>query len=321
MSIDPDSFKNSRVLVVGDVMVDEYTWGEVERISPEAPVPVVSVVSETATLGGAGNVAANLAALGAKVSVAAVSGTGPAGRVLKRLYADIGVDTSGLFSDETRPTTRKTRVIAVNQQVVRIDRETKRQITGDQEAEIAGFVEGRLKDTDVVLISDYGKGLLTPGLLGRVIGACSKAGKMVIVDPKGRDYERYRGAFAITPNRREAALATGVEISDRPSLEKAGKRLLEDVGAQWVLVTCGKDGMAAFSNHEQPVFISAEARQVFDVSGAGDTVLAVLGLGLATGAPFSDAARLANTAGGIVVGKVGTATVSAAELAAAVKRQ
>jgi D-beta-D-heptose 7-phosphate kinase/D-beta-D-heptose 1-phosphate adenosyltransferase len=295
-------------------MIDEYVWGQVDRISPEAPVQVVSVIRDSTTLGGAGNVVNNLAALGAKVVVAGVIGSGANADLMITMCRTLDVDTSGLVQDPERPTTRKTRIIGGHQHVLRIDRETKQAISEMQCEAITGFVRDRIDSLDLVLISDYGKGLFSKGLLRQVIDVAKANGKPVIADPKGLDFKKYAGATAITPNKKEASLAAGIEIVDDESLEAAGSKLLEETGVEKVLMTCGKDDMVLFEKGRRPYRISAEARQVFDVSGAGDTVLAVLGLGVASGSSFRQAATLANVAGRIVVGKVGTATVSFEEL-------
>ncbi len=319
MKIDLSSFDNCRILVIGDLMIDEYLWGKAERISPEAPVQVVSVVRDYSTLGGAGNVVNNLVTLGATVSVASVIGAGESadGELLFKLFKDLGVDTSGLFQDPTRSTTKKARVLAGHQHVLRIDRETKQEISQDHVAMLVQFVKERIHSFNVVLLSDYGKGLFTETLLQQVIDTAKQNNKTVVVDPKGLNFKKYAGATAITPNKREASLAAGIEIVDDVSLIEAGRKLLQDIPVQNVLMTCGKEGMVLFEEGKEPYRIATEARQVFDVSGAGDTVLAVLGLGLASGLPgadFRQAATLANVAAGIVVGKVGTATVSREEL-------
>jgi D-beta-D-heptose 7-phosphate kinase / D-beta-D-heptose 1-phosphate adenosyltransferase len=318
MNIDFAKFDKCRLLVVGDLMIDEYVWGQVDRISPEAPVQVVSVLRDSTTLGGAGNVVNNLAALGAQVVVAGVVGSGAHSDLLIRMCRKLGVDTSGLIRDPHRPTTRKTRIIGGHQHVLRIDREKKQPISESQRDALIDFVKDRIESFDLVLMSDYGKGLLSEELIRQIIHLSTIHDKPVIVDPKGLAFEKYAGATAITPNKKEASLASGIEIVDNESLDAAGAKLLEKTGVEKVLITCGKDDMILFENGQKPYRISAEARQVFDVSGAGDTVLAVLGLGLASGGSFRQAATLANVAGRIVVGKVGTATVSIEELRKAV---
>ena len=319
MNIDVSKFNKCKILVVGDLMVDEYLWGDVDRISPEAPVQVVSVKNENYTLGGSGNVVNNLVELGAKVSVIGVTGTDRHGSLLLKKLNELGVDTTGVIHEPDRPTTRKTRIIAANQHVLRIDRETKREISDKTFEILAGFIEEKVYSNDLVLISDYGKGLITNSLLSKLIESAEKHKKITIADPKGLDFSKYSGVSLLTPNRKEAVLATGIEISDKSALIKAGNKILDTVSIDNLLITCGKDGMILFENKKKPYKISAKARQVYDVSGAGDTVIAVIGLALASGASLKDSAVMANTAAGIVVGKVGTATVSSKELESALK--
>jgi len=319
MNVDLSRFDRCHVLVIGDLMIDEYLWGEVDRISPEAPVQVVSLLRDSTTLGGAGNVVNNLVALGARVAVAAVVGAGANGDLLIKMLRELDVDTTGLIQDPTRPTTRKTRVIGGHQHVLRIDRETKQEISEAEGKQLAEFVTDRIHSFDVILISDYGKGLLSETVLRQVIQVARENKKPMIIDPKGLNFKKYAEATAITPNKREASLAAGVEIVDDASLMVAGQKLLHEIRVQQVLMTCGKHGMVLFEDGKKPHWITAEVRQVFDVSGAGDTVLAVLGLGLASGLSFRHAAALANVAAGIVVGKVGTATVSREELQRAIE--
>lgn len=315
--IDLSKFDTCRVLVIGDLMIDEYVWGDVTRISPEAPVPVVHVKREEMTLGGAGNVVNNLITLGAKVFVGGVIGNDPRGKMLLDLFVEIGADVSGIFVDPNRPTIRKTRIIASNQQMLRIDREIKSDVSEEILASIVRFVNEKLSEIDIVIISDYGKGVVTTNLLKRIIPVIRGAQKPIIADPKGLDFTKYCGVSVLTPNKKEAAQASGVEIIDQLTLEKSAKKLLAMNCSESLLITCGPEGMVLFEKNNEPVYIKAEAREVYDVSGAGDTVVAVLGLALATGASLTDAASVANTAAGIVVGKVGTATVTKQELLAA----
>lgn len=317
--MDISKFDRCNILVVGDLMVDEYLWGDVERISPEAPVQVVTIKDEDFSLGGSGNVVNNVVALGAKVSAVGVIGTGRDGQLLLNKLNELGVDVAGIFQDSNRPTTRKTRIIASNQHVLRIDRETKESISEPIFEEIAKYLEDKIPDVDVVLISDYGKGLITEALMARLIAAAQKHKKITIADPKGLDFSKYSGVSLITPNKKEAALASGIEVVDETTLIEAGNKILQRVGIDKLLITCGKDGMVLFDRNKAPYKIRAETRQVYDVSGAGDTVLAVLGLSVASGISFEDGAVLANTSAGIVVGKVGTATVSRQELSSALK--
>lgn len=319
MEIDLSKFETCHILVVGDLMIDEYLWGEVDRISPEAPVQVVSVQDEELTLGGSGNVVNNLVALGARVSAVGVTGAGSNGKLLRDMLDELGVDTRGVITEPNRSTTKKTRIIADHQQVLRIDKETKSNISHQTWETVAQAAENIIPEVDVVLISDYGKGLITGQLLSQLTRAARKHGKLTIADPKGLDFTKYSGVNVITPNKKEAALAAGVEIVDDPSLFEAGQRLLQKTGVDKLVITCGKEGMVYFEPHSQPQKISTKARQVYDVSGAGDTVLALLGLAVACGMSFKDGLTLANTGAGIVVGKVGTATVSKRELAAALQ--
>ncbi|MEE4358702.1 MAG: D-glycero-beta-D-manno-heptose-7-phosphate kinase [Desulfococcaceae bacterium] len=317
--MDISTFDRCRILVVGDLMIDEYVWGRVERISPEAPVQIVEVEREDFTLGGAGNVVNNLISLGAQVSVAGVIGTRRDGDRMLEMFGRLNADTGGVIREEQRPTTRKTRIIAANQHVLRIDRETRREISGSTFESLNRFTEACIPRSDAVLISDYGKGLMTRPFLKHVISLAAGHGKICIADPKGLDFTKYSGVSLCTPNQKEAGLAAGMDIREKGDLIPAGRKLLESTGIQNLLITCGKDGMILFEGAAEAHVIRAAARQVFDVSGAGDTVVSVFGLAAASGFSFREAAALANTAAGIVVGKVGTATVSRSELLAALQ--
>ena len=319
MPIDISKFDGCNLLVVGDLMLDEYLWGEVDRISPEAPVQVVSIKNEYYAMGGAGNVVHNIVALGAKVTAAGVIGTGRNGEILLNKFKGLGIDTAGIIQEPGMPTTQKTRVIASHQHVLRIDRETDKTISDSTIDKITRFIEDNITHVDVVLISDYGKGLITKRLLSGVISAAQKHKKVTIADPKGLDFSKYSGVSLLTPNKKEAALASGIEIVDESTLLKAGNKILQTVGLDKLLITCGKDGMVLFDQNKEPYKVRAKTRQVYDVSGAGDTVLSVFGLAIASGASFKDAMSIANTAAGIVVGKVGTATISRQELSTALK--
>ncbi len=319
MPIDISKFDRCNILVVGDLMLDEYLWGEVDRISPEAPVQVVSIKKEDYAMGGAGNVVNNIVALGAKVSTAGVIGSGKNGQILLNKFKELGVDTAGIVQEPGRTTTKKTRIIASHQHVLRIDRETDKAISDPTLEKVTRFIEDKIAHVDVVLISDYGKGLITKTLLSGLISAAQKHKKVTIADPKGLDFSKYSGVSLLTPNKKEAALASGVEIVDESTLVKAGNKILQTVGLDKLLITCGKDGMVLFDQNEEPCKVRTKARQVYDVSGAGDTVLSVFGLAVASGASFKDAMSIANTAAGIVVGKVGTATILRQELATALR--
>jgi D-beta-D-heptose 7-phosphate kinase/D-beta-D-heptose 1-phosphate adenosyltransferase len=314
MDIDISKFKECKIFVIGDLMVDEYLWGDVDRISPEAPVPVIAVKKEESTLGGSGNVINNLIALGAKVFAAGVIGSDRSGNILIKKFSSLGLDVQGIIQEPGRPTTRKTRIIAGNQHVLRIDRETTKTVSDDTSNKIVNFIEKKIPEADVVLISDYGKGLISKALVSKIVKLSKKYGKKTIADPKGLDYTKYSGVDLITPNMKEAALASGIEIKNNSSVLKAGEKIIESSAVANVLITCGKDGMVLFEKGKRPYKIKAKARQVFDVSGAGDTVVAMLGLCTAYGTTLKAGASIANTAAGIVVGKIGTATVSEDEL-------
>jgi D-beta-D-heptose 7-phosphate kinase/D-beta-D-heptose 1-phosphate adenosyltransferase len=319
-NFDLAKFDQCRLLVVGDLMIDEYVWGNVDRISPEAPVQVVAVASEEYTLGGSGNVANNLVSLGAKVSVLGVIGTGKDGKLLLNKLQELGVDTRGIVQESGRPTTKKTRVIADHQQVLRIDRETKKNISANTFNALIELAEQIIPEVDLILISDYGKGLVTRELVAHLAKLAAAHDKISIADPKGLDFTKYAGVSVLTPNKKEASLAAGKEIANAKSLAAAGTALLQKSGVDKLLITCGKDGMVLFEPDCKPYKISTNAREVYDVSGAGDTVVAVLGLGLAAGLTIRTAVELANTAAGIVVGKVGTATITRKELARTLKQ-
>ncbi len=319
MPIDISKFDKCNILVVGDLMLDEYLWGEVDRISPEAPVQVVSIKNEDYAMGGAGNVVHNIVALGAKVIPAGVIGSGKNGQILLNKFKELGVDTAGIVQEPGRTTTKKTRIIASHQHVLRIDRETDKAISDPTLEKITRFIKDKIADVDVVLISDYGKGLITKTLLSGLISAAQKHKKVTIADPKGLDFSKYSGVSLLTPNKKEAALASGVDIVNESSLEIAANKILQNVHLDKLLITCGKDGMVLFEKNRSPYRVRAEARQVFDVSGAGDTVLAILGLAVASGVSIKNSVTVANAAARIVVGKVGTATVSKQELSLALK--
>ncbi|MCP4113382.1 MAG: D-glycero-beta-D-manno-heptose-7-phosphate kinase [Desulfobacteraceae bacterium] len=312
-------FEKCSVLVVGDLMLDEYLWGDVDRISPEAPVQIVSVRKEEYTPGGAGNVVNNLVALGANVLAVGVIGDAENGNRLLEKLKGVGVDTSGIIREKGRLTTLKTRIIAAGQHVLRIDRETKRDISGRTFEILTEFVDKKIPEVDAVLISDYGKGLLTNTLLSKLVASARKHEKRIIADPKGLDFSKYSGVSLLTPNKKEASLASDIEITDESTLFRSGEKILKIANLERLLITCGKDGMVLFEQNREPYRIQAVAHQVYDVSGAGDTVVSVLGLASASGLSFKQGAELANTAAGIVVGKVGTATVSKEELDSALK--
>ncbi len=308
------TFEQLKILVIGDVMVDEYFWGEVDRISPEAPVQVLDLKREESVLGGAGNVVRNLCSLGVTTSLASVVGTGPNGEYVAELMNKLGVGLSSLLCDAERPTSKKTRIIAANQQVLRIDRETRRPLGNRLEQELIKRIIAIMSLQDAVLISDYGKGVLTDFVLKQVISHAKKMDIPLFVDPKGNDFSKYMGATCITPNKKEAQAATGIELNDEPDIVEAGHTLLNMCALDAVLITRSYDGMSLFMKDSKAYHIPTRAKEVYDVTGAGDTVLSVLGAGVAAGLMFPQAAELANLAAGIVVAKVGTSSVSPEEM-------
>jgi D-beta-D-heptose 7-phosphate kinase/D-beta-D-heptose 1-phosphate adenosyltransferase len=310
--------RSIRALVIGDLMLDEYLWGRAERISPEAPVQVVDVTREDLRLGGAGNVVNNLVALGCKVAVCSVIGGDENGSQLCQAFTGKGVELAGLFEDPARCTSKKTRVIAAHQQIVRIDRESKDPVSTVYEDLIIDYLTSQGEKFHVILVSDYLKGVLTPRVLAAVCAVGKQHGIPVVVDPKGDDYSKYRGATLLTPNRKEAEIASRKAITDEDSLNQAAAVLLGGLDLAALLITRSEAGMSLFMADGSRFHIPTVAREVFDVTGAGDTVLSVLSLGLACGLAPVEAARLANVAAGIVVGKLGTSTASPAEIIAVI---
>jgi len=303
----------TRALVLGDLMLDEYLWGTVDRISPEAPVQVVEVKRKELRLGGAGNVINNLLTLNCQVDVASVVGDDDDGQFLLRRLTERGLHQHGVFSQVERVTSRKTRVLASNQQIVRIDQETRSEISTESEDRILSYLQDSVSSLDVIFLSDYQKGVMTDRLLKEVIAIGRSAKVPVLVDPKGEDYSKYRGATLLTPNRKEAQLATGLTITDEDSLLAVGRKLRETLELEALVLTRSEEGMTVFSSDGE-IHLPTVAREVYDVSGAGDTVLSMFGLGMAQKLPLGCSAGLANIAAGIVVGKVGTSTVSAQEI-------
>lgn len=306
-------FPRVRLLVVGDLMLDQFIWGRVERISPEAPVPVVQVTGESVHLGGAANVVHNIRALGGMVTACGLVGRDGAGRRIVAELERIGAGTGGVIASRATPTIRKTRIIAHNQQVVRFDREDTERHRGAS-APLVRFVTAHAPRVDAVIVSDYGKGVVTPALLEALAAARARHGVPLIVDPKRPNFRHYRNLTLATPNLHEAAEAAGVEIRDEAGLRAAGERLLERWQADAVLITRGEQGMTLVRPGHAPRHYPTMAREVYDVTGAGDTVVAACGLTLAAGGDWDAAALLANLAAGVVVGKVGTATATPAEL-------
>lgn len=305
-------FSHLRILVLGDFMVDQFIWGRVDRISPEAPVPVVDVDHETFSLGGAGNVVMNVRALGAHVIPLGVIGLDLMGEKAAELLGERGI-TSAYLLKSRRPTTLKTRIVAHQQQVARVDREQRALIDQELESALAAEFLKLLDQVDCVIVSDYAKGAITPDLLKQVLPEAKRKGKLVCLDPKIRYFPSYTPVSVITPNQSEAGSILGYPIASEDDLREAGRRILQMIECQALLITRGDKGMALFSDG-QMTLVPTRAREVYDVTGAGDTVIAILGLALAAGASMLDAVQLANHAAGIVVGKLGTATISPSEL-------
>ena len=300
------------MLVIGDLMIDHYLWGSCERISPEAPVQVLDVQHETSVLGGAGNVVNNLIALGAKVEMATVVGDDAAGEQSLDMLAESGVATNLIVRQAGRKSSRKSRLMGGHQQVLRFDKESKDPITDESAQALIAGVESRIAGFDIVFLSDYGKGVLTHTVCQAIIQTARAQGVPVLVDPKGTDYTKYRGATTLTPNKKEASLATGLPIKTEDDLERAGFWLKQQVELDFATITLSEDGIACFTDamHHLPT----RAKDVYDVTGAGDTVLAAMGYCLANGWDVLDAARFANLAAAVVVGKVGSATATVDEV-------
>jgi len=308
------AFRQTKVLVVGDVMLDEFVWGKVSRISPEAPVPVVWVQSESVMPGGAANVANNIRALGGQVQIAGVVGQDRWSDVLLQELAKRQIDTAGVLREPSCPTTVKTRVIAHHQQVVRVDREHKGPLPSSVINRLVAFVRKQLAEVDVIIIEDYGKGVITRPFLEAVIPLARANQKLITVDPKEEHFDLYQHVSAITPNRAEAGAALGRELETEAHIDEAARELLRKLRCEAVLMTLGEDGMCLFEQGGRRTRIPTVAQEVFDVAGAGDTVIGTFTLALASGASMPEAAVLANIAAGIVVGKLGVAVATPEEI-------
>jgi len=305
-------FAGKTILVLGDVMLDEFIWGSVRRISPEAPVPVVEVSGESYILGGAGNVAANIRALGGSPILAGIVGKDSAADRVQQLMREIGIEDSALLTDD-RPTTVKRRIIAHNQQIVRTDRESRNPLTVDRNKALAEAFSKWLPMVNAVIVSDYDKGVANRELLAQVLPEARKAGVPVYLDPKVHHADYYRPITLIKPNQQEAERLIGMKIENEVQLEEAGQRLLEKFDCRYALISRGEAGMSLF-DRERSLHFPTVARGIFDVTGAGDTVIATLAMAHAGGSEIEEAVVLANHAAGLAVGKVGTATVSQSEL-------
>ena len=315
-----DAFPSTRLIVVGDVMLDDYLWGQVSRISPEAPVPIVDVTEQSYRLGGAANVSHNIAALDGSVALCGIVGDDESGRRLVSLLKSHRIATDALIIDHDRPTTRKTRVLAHHQQVVRVDRESKAAIGGYVQQQLLTRIEQLLPTAQYLVLSDYAKGVITESFVKDLLKIAQQYGVKIVADPKVSNFDYMVGATVATPNHLEAQQIAGHQYADSGNLDAIGRHLLARLKAEALLITRGEEGMSLFERDGQVTAIPTFARQVYDVTGAGDTVAAVLAMALAAGARMLEAAQLANIAAGIVVGIVGTATLDRAELQHAIQR-
>jgi D-glycero-beta-D-manno-heptose-7-phosphate kinase len=309
-----DRFSDTTVLVLGDIIMDEYIWGEVSRISPEAPVPVVEVRQETKMLGGAANVVNNIVALGGRAILCGVVGHDNTGEEIIRKVEDLNLPTGGIIRISGRPTTIKTRIVAQSQQVVRFDRESRNPVGKENVSKLLSYIEREKDGFQAVLVSDYDKGVVSPKLMEGVKAICRSSGVILGVDPKPNHFDYYRGIDVITPNHHEAGEFCRTRIVDQDGLVRVGTDMLKKLACRSVLITQGKDGMTLFERNGEILHIPTVARKVFDVTGAGDTVIGAFCLGLGAGMDLKSAASIANFAAGIVVGEVGTSTVKAHDL-------
>lgn len=313
-----NSFNKARILVIGDLMLDEFIWGKVSRISPEAPVPVVRVTSQSYVLGGAANVANNIHSLKGKVAIAGIIGDDDIGKKMLSEFQKRNIDTDLVITDKTRPTTLKSRVIAHSQQIVRVDRENTEAMDEKVTTQIIEGTKKIINQIDAIIIEDYGKGVITSRLLKEVLQLARQHNKVVSVDPKIDHFSLYKKVDVITPNHHEAGAVIGVEITDETSLLSVGRQLVKLLEGSNVLITRGEEGMSLFEPNGDVTHIPTVAKEVYDVSGAGDTVIGTLTLVLSVGGCFKESALISNFAAGVVVGKVGVAIVSPEELIAAI---
>lgn len=305
-----ENFSKVKVLIIGDVMLDRYWWGSVDRISPEAPVPVVHLKEKSLVAGGAANVAANIAGLSATPFLVGVIGDDKEAELFPGILNNSKISADYLIKLPNHQTTVKTRVVAHSQQVVRIDQESKLKLTNLDEENILAKLKVLIEQVDLILLSDYNKGFLTENLTKRLIIIAKENNKFVLVDPKGKNYNKYQGATILTPNLREITEACDLEETDSKLIEQAGNRLLSELGLEALLVTKGEEGMTLLEKGKTSVNLSAKARKVYDVTGAGDTVIATLAVAIGAGLSFAESSNAANIAAGIVVEQVGTSTIS-----------
>jgi rfaE bifunctional protein kinase chain/domain len=311
-------FRGRRIAVVGDLMLDRYFWGSVARISPEAPVPVVEIDSESARLGGAANVAHNIKSLGAEPFLVGIIGRDNSGELFKEILVENKLSTAGIIVDESRPTTVKTRVIAHNQHVVRIDRESKAEISYTLQQKIVDVLRHDIRNLDAIILEDYNKGVIAKSLIKQVVDLANEHNKVIAADPKFSNFFEYRGVTVFKPNRKEVEEVMGVRLGDDGAISEAGNALLTRLQAKSVLLTRGEKGMTLFEGDGAVTHVAAKAREVADVSGAGDTVISTLTVALASGASLREAAALANYAGGVVCGEVGVVPIDRDALFSAV---
>lgn len=303
------SFSKAKVLVVGDVMLDRYQWGSVSRISPEAPVPIVALEKSSVVAGGAANVAANVAGLGAEPKLFGITGDDADATFFPEILRKSKVNDFDLFKVKNRQTTVKTRIIAHQQQIVRIDQESSNSLSSEDAVKILRQIEKHLDKTDIIIISDYAKGFLTDEMLVGLITKANQLGTLVVVDPKGKDFSKYKGATILTPNQKEALEACNLEQNSHHLLENSGRRLLETLSLSALLITQGENGIKLLEKNKKTVQLKATARNVYDVTGAGDTVIASLAVCLASGMNFRDSSEFANLTAGLVVEHIGTTAI------------
>ncbi|MEZ5306956.1 MAG: PfkB family carbohydrate kinase [Pyrinomonadaceae bacterium] len=303
-----------RIAVVGDVMLDRYWKGSVSRVSPEAPVPVLHLEDEFLIPGGAANVAANIAGLGATATLVSLIGHDYEGELLSKRIIEFGIDTSGIGKSVSRPTTVKNRLLAGHQQIARADRESCIGVDLDEFSILRERLHDSISGCDAIVVSDYGKGLISESLMGEIMSTANEAGIPVLADPKGLNFEKYRGARLLTPNKKEALEVSALFGSDLLTIDEIGNSIIENYGIDSLLITLGAEGMALFEKGAPAITIEALERNVFDVTGAGDTVISVLALGIASGFSVFDSAVIANLAAGVVIEKVGTSAISQAQL-------
>ncbi len=307
-------FSLLKVLIIGDLILDRYIWGHVNRVSPEAPVPIVGIQHRTHRLGGAANVAGNITALGAQAEVIGVVGRDSEAGQFRETLSKQGIATTGIVTDSRRPTTVKTRILSMSQQLLRLDQENADPIPDRIADRLRTRAEKSIPRCDIVVLSDYLKGVLGEAFCREIIDLADRHDKTVAIDPKGDDYRKYRGATVIKPNQQEAQTASGINCSDDDSLLRIARKLKQQVNCKSLVMTRGADGVFVYINRSNKTRLPALAHSVYDVTGAGDTFMAAMALGLASGASITDAARLGNYAGSIVVGKLGTATVTTEEI-------